>query len=123
MLRFARFSQLDGTLFRIVLYIVTQFYRKSYYMYTFYSLTPETVHTLFRKVLLIMNDNCRLLIMNPKKAPEQRFYESFGSQGFRLEFKVLKRKREHLHIHRCFFLPLVFENPNERLTEYLIATF
>ena len=35
------------------------------------------------------------MIFNAKKQTEQRFYESFGAQDFRLELKVLKGRRKH----------------------------
>ena len=43
------------------------------------------------------NDICIFLILNPKKQTEQRFYESSGVQGFRLDLKVFMGRREHLH--------------------------
>ena len=50
------------------------------------------------------NDICICFILNPKKKQaEQRFYESFGSQGFRFQLKVWKEKKKHLHIHRLSF--------------------
>ena len=55
--------------------------------------------------------------------PEQRFYGSFGAQGFRLELKVSKGIREHFHINRLSFCLLVFENSSQSFIEYPPVTF
>ena len=78
-----------------------QFYRKSHD--TFNCLTLDSSYVNFGKFCSFRNDICIFLILNPKKQTEQRFYESFGAQGFRLELKVLKGRRGHLHIHRLSF--------------------
>ena len=99
MLRFARFSQFDGAPIWIVLFIVTQvLFEITWYVLLF---DKRQFMRSFGKCCSFRNDIFIFLILNPEKQTEQRFYESFGAKGFRLELKVLKGRRKHLHIH-CF---------------------
>ena len=77
----------------------------------------------FDKFCSFRNDICIFCIFNPKKQTEQRFYGSFGAQGFTLELKVSEGIREHLHIHLLSFCLLVFENSCQSLIEYSTVTF
>ena len=95
------FLNLMATNSNCFVYINTHFYRKS--QRTFYSLTTEAVHIFVWQVLLILAWHLQMVVFESKKQTEQRLYQSFGVQGFRLELDVLKSRRTHLHIHRFSF--------------------
>ena len=105
MLGVARFSQFDGAQFWIVLFIVTAILSEIAWVVLLF-VTKQCVPS-FGTFCSFRNDICIFLILNPKKQTEQRFYESSGVQGFRLDLKVFKGRREHLHtkksIHRLSF--------------------
>ena len=77
----------------------------------------------FRQVLLVSECHLHILISIPEKQTAQRFYGSFGVQGFRLELKVSKRIREHLHIHRLSFCLKFLKIPATAYIEYSAVTF
>ena len=76
---------------------LSQFHRNSWYVLQFY--TRQFMHS-FGKFCSFRNGVCIFLVLYPKKQTEQKFYESFRVQGFRLDLNVLK---EHLHINRLSF--------------------
>ena len=109
MLRFARFSQFDGAQFWIELFIVTTILSEI----TWYVLQFDRRQFIgfFGKFWSFRNEICIFLILNPTKQTEQRFCGSFGAQGFRLELKVLKGIRGHLHIHQLSFCLWILKSP------------
>ena len=124
MLRVARFSQFDGAQFWIVLFIVTAILSEIAWVVLLFVI-KQCIRS-FEPFCSFRNDICIFLILNPKKQTEQRFYESSGVQGFRLDLKVFKGRREHLHTKKypsAFFLPLVFKNFSQSFIEYSTVTF
>ena len=87
--------------FELCCFSLPQFYRKSHD--TFNCLTQDSSYVLLENSAHFGMTFEYFLILNPKKQTEQRFYESFGAQGFRLNLKVSKGRREYLNIHRLSF--------------------
>ena len=74
-----------------------QFYRKSHD--TFYSLTQDSSYVLSASSAHFGMKFAYFWFWIPRNKPNK----GFGVQGFRLELKVSKGIREHLHIHRISF--------------------
>ena len=79
--------------FELCILSLPQFYRKSHD--TFHSLTQDSSCVFSALSAQFGMTFAFFFILNSKKQTEQRFYGSFGEQGFRLELNVSKGIREH----------------------------
>ena len=120
--RVARFSQFDGAQFWIVLFIVNRnFIRKLYD--TLYCLTQDSSYVLSKSYAHFGMTFAYFWFWIPRNKPNERFYGSFGAQGFRLEIEGVKGDYGTFTYSPAFFLPLAFENSSQRFIEYSTVTF